>query len=250
MYAHCHASRNCRLKTCKNVLDNTYSVKDASFATVFVGIPKTRFVVHEELLTYHSSFFRAALNGCFKEAESKTVILEDTDPQIFEFFVHWLYHQRLPTEDDAPGLHNAWTQENDCGGSKTGNLIRIYIFCDTYDIPTLKIRAMNELFMHMELQGVGLPNSEQVQIAFDRLPHHSPLCRYLIDVHCCYADHRVWDDIETCAYPWPFLTKVMQRYTRFANKKLYSVDDLTVCDYHEHEAIDEIVDCLSNVKRD
>lgn len=37
------------------------SARDAEFAAVLVG--EAKFVVHEELLTYYSSFLRAALNG-------------------------------------------------------------------------------------------------------------------------------------------------------------------------------------------
>ena len=65
-----------------------------TFATVEVGATKTKFVVHESLLVYHSEFFRAALKGRFAEAETKTVTLEDEDEAVFELFVFWLYHKR------------------------------------------------------------------------------------------------------------------------------------------------------------
>ncbi|KAF2449204.1 hypothetical protein P171DRAFT_480311 [Karstenula rhodostoma CBS 690.94] len=65
------------------------------FATVFVGSSKARFVVHEELLAHYSEFFRAALQGGFAEAETKTITLDDVAPHTFELFVHWLYYQRF-----------------------------------------------------------------------------------------------------------------------------------------------------------
>lgn len=42
----------------------------------------------------HTSFkfFRAALTGKFKEAKEKVVRLHDTDPEVFECVVHWLYY--------------------------------------------------------------------------------------------------------------------------------------------------------------
>lgn len=76
---------------------------DASFATIIIGKEEKKFVVHEHLLTHYSDFFRAALTGDFKEAEDKIVRLEEEDPTVFEFFVHWLYYQRFPDgskEDD------------------------------------------------------------------------------------------------------------------------------------------------------
>ena len=45
----------------------------------------------KKLLTEHSSFFAAALDGAFSEAESNSIALHDDDPEVFKFFVQWLY---------------------------------------------------------------------------------------------------------------------------------------------------------------
>lgn len=63
-------------------------VRDAKFATVLMGDEAARFVVHEELLTYHSSYFRAALKGGFAEAADGAVRLQEADSVLFEVFVH------------------------------------------------------------------------------------------------------------------------------------------------------------------
>jgi len=45
----------------------------------------------KKLLTHHSPFFAAALDGNFAEANSKAVSLPDEKPMVFEAFVQWLY---------------------------------------------------------------------------------------------------------------------------------------------------------------
>ena len=54
------------------------SAHDATFATILARTCDggRLFVVHEALLKYHSPFFRAALDGNFKEAETKKVSVE------------------------------------------------------------------------------------------------------------------------------------------------------------------------------
>ena len=45
----------------------------------------------KKLLTRYSPFFAAALDGHFSEAESNSITLLDDNPQVFKFFVQWLY---------------------------------------------------------------------------------------------------------------------------------------------------------------
>ena len=47
--------------------------KNATFAKIIAGPKKDTFVVHEELLVYHSPYFRAALTGGFKKPKRKSL---------------------------------------------------------------------------------------------------------------------------------------------------------------------------------
>ncbi|KAF2500044.1 hypothetical protein BU16DRAFT_522892 [Lophium mytilinum] len=60
---------------------------------VVVGTePNTRtWFLYESLLCSYSDFFRAALQGGFKEAKEKRVALPEEDPEVFELFVQWLF---------------------------------------------------------------------------------------------------------------------------------------------------------------
>jgi hypothetical protein len=78
-------------------------------------------VIHESLLTTYSDFFRAALTGGFVEAEEKVVKLEEDRSQTFVFFVHWLYHQRLPdrSKGDADEIVKPWSFKTDAAKKTT-----------------------------------------------------------------------------------------------------------------------------------
>lgn len=68
-----------------------------SFATVVVGDdknasrPPVTYMVHKELLISASPFFAAALTSTFAEGLDQTVRLPEEKPEIFEWFLQWLY---------------------------------------------------------------------------------------------------------------------------------------------------------------
>ncbi|KAH9825850.1 PAB1-binding protein 2 [Teratosphaeria destructans] len=68
--------------------------------------PKTRFMVHKELLTAASPFFDAALNSTFAEGMDNQVKLPEEKPDSFEWFLQWLYTGSLTSPharfDDGP----------------------------------------------------------------------------------------------------------------------------------------------------
>ncbi|KAF2086281.1 hypothetical protein K490DRAFT_16916, partial [Saccharata proteae CBS 121410] len=69
-----------------------------TISTVVVGPSETQFLIHRELLSHHSPFFAAALNGTFAEGLSQNIKLPAEDVATFELFIHWAYTGNL---DDA-----------------------------------------------------------------------------------------------------------------------------------------------------
>lgn len=220
--------------------------------TVIVGFEKASFVVHEQLLTYHSPFFRAALNGRFEEATKREVRLKEVNKDTFEFFVHWLYHQRLPNENDDPRLFAMWESGNDRGDSKTTNLVYLNVFCDKYDVPALKRQSLDHLFEHLMEPHTNLPSKQNSMYAFENTPDDSPLCRLLVDTYCDLASEQVWEGIggedwnAACEHvrtevPLTVLKKVLLRCAG----KHGPNDDLDICDYHEHRDAKERQACAA-----
>lgn len=69
--------------------------------TVYVGDVKNEFHIHQNLLCGASTFFDAAFTSKFKEGSEKKMTLPEDDPEVFEAFVQWLYHQyyEIPASD-------------------------------------------------------------------------------------------------------------------------------------------------------
>ncbi|KAK3379109.1 hypothetical protein B0T24DRAFT_610717 [Lasiosphaeria ovina] len=58
--------------------------------TIFVGVDRVKFTIHENLISESSPFFKAAFRGEFGERNG-VLELPDDDPDAFELFVGWLY---------------------------------------------------------------------------------------------------------------------------------------------------------------
>jgi hypothetical protein len=81
--------------------------------------------VHKSYICEYSKYFRDSL----AEAETQEIDLEGTDPQTFNRFLSWTYHQSLPTSD--PGQNQFNTN------------VKLWIFADRYIVPKLQNEMMN-----------------------------------------------------------------------------------------------------------
>ncbi|KAK0515384.1 hypothetical protein JMJ35_002763 [Cladonia borealis] len=96
-------------------LGNLKLLEGAESATVTVGPKDAAITWHlpKALLTRHSLFFAAALDGSFAEAKLNSVTMPDDDPNVFRLWVQWLYlgHitcQILGVDDINNVLVKAW----------------------------------------------------------------------------------------------------------------------------------------------
>jgi predicted MPP superfamily phosphohydrolase len=103
--------------------------------TLIVGAAKVQYTLHKGLLCFYSDFFRAALNGSFKEATERRVELSEVDIVVFEAFQVWLYTQSFPKNELAPTkAHLEWSV-----------LVKLWIFGDGHQIPLLQNNAMDAM---------------------------------------------------------------------------------------------------------
>lgn len=97
--------------------------------TLYVGPDKAAYHVHLNLLSNHSSYFRAAFaEGRFQEGNTRSVELIDDDVGAVGRFVQWLYRSSydlssFETEKDA--------------NQRYFELARLNTLADKYDIPHL-----------------------------------------------------------------------------------------------------------------
>ena len=207
-------------------------------ATVVVGKEKKRFAVHETLLTHYSEFFRATLNGGFKEAEEKCVTLEDEDPIIFESFVYWLYHQKFPTyiQDEHGVCVEAWM-----GGLQPSLdfFIYLHILNDKYSIKRLGREALDAAFDAIDGVTNELPRPSTIRRTFECFSPESAICRFMIDA-CAfwgYSCNFNNPDYYNCA---PFISGLIYRLIEMRGRRQ---PDYKFCQPHEHNTEQERNDC-------
>jgi len=64
---------------------------DNEMIEVVVGEDASLWAIHKKLLCDQSNFFKAAINGRFREGSEKRVVLKEDDNDAFSLFVQWLY---------------------------------------------------------------------------------------------------------------------------------------------------------------
>jgi hypothetical protein len=194
-------------------------------------------VAHEDLLTYHSEFFRAALGGGFKEAEEKTVRLPTEDTTIFEFFQFWMYYGRFPSEvqKDDRELANLWAKEPD-SDFYSGRLIAMYVFGDQYQVTELRRYALDTIFDHIVGEEDALmPETSSTKLAYSKLSPSSPMIRFLVDAFHGLGGVNCYE--EDVRHPRALLQAVLRRYA------CHATEALDLCNYHDHETEDEKKSC-------
>jgi hypothetical protein len=210
------------------------------------------FVVHEELLTCYSRFFRAAFDGKFKEAKEKKITLEWSRGNTVEFCMHWLYHQRfldkIPSE--YPDLAKQWSKPDDACACNVEQLVHLYVFADKYEIPKLRHACIDEFYLLFEGEATpALATAATVRIAYENLSANSPLCRLLVELHCRHDDKSNYGNakgFEKQAWPNEFLVAVMKRYCEVLDHGLFQEveEELDLCKYHEHTTNEERETCV------
>ncbi|KAF7575259.1 BTB domain containing protein [Pyrenophora tritici-repentis] len=79
-----------------------------AMVTLRVGkdLEKKDFMVHGSFLTKRSEFFRRALNGSWKEAETRIINLPDDEPEIVALYVNFVYTGQLSTAPEIGNKNN------------------------------------------------------------------------------------------------------------------------------------------------
>lgn len=183
--------------------------------------------MHKGLLCYHSTFFKSALNGNFKEASTGIIDLPEDDFQVFERFNIWLYTRRLYDKEDRrntrPGSHL---------------LIKLYLFADCRGIEGLR-NAVIDL-----LDWKDGPSPEDLKLIYDSTPEGCKLRMYAIDTLTWACNSKFKKGKPASCGPGVFVsTKPRQFVTDFMQRLLFddhgnarfpkpAADDR--CKYHDH----------------
>ncbi|KAK7739724.1 hypothetical protein SLS53_005694 [Cytospora paraplurivora] len=118
----------------------------ASAGMVHITIPSGKsFLVHVDLLSEKSAYFRAALTGDFQEAATKQLTLIDVSDNTFAFFLKWLYGQNIrPTFS-----HKTCSHCSECPLTWAG-LFELWFFADYTFTPELQNHIIENLVQKIE----------------------------------------------------------------------------------------------------
>lgn len=139
-----------------------------------VGPDSIDFAIHKGLLCHHSSYFAAALNGSFKEANEKVIHLTEESPETIKHFNLWLYTQTLL----ETGQNEAELDEMEVAA--------LYIFAEKRDITKLQDAAIDAII------GFNILNNTVpiscMRLIYKNTPESAPMRRLLIDL-CVSQGH-------------------------------------------------------------
>ena len=214
-----------------------------------IGPQRQQYHVHKALITHHSEYFHKALNGPWKEAEDKTVVLDHVDPMIFDIFSHWLYAQKLPTQTEWDRLAKTYQpaeqhHKEDSVLNKIIVLTKALIFADRFFSPGFH-RAVNNAIVDIvvtETKLIDISFLSAVKFAFDFLPEDHIIVKLFVDVYCrlSYCQEREMDsEVMECLEdftPPRHLVKLMAGYFRVVSNSTLrrSYANFHACSYHQH----------------
>ena len=146
--------------------------------TLLVGPEKTVFTMHKGLLCAVSSYFKAALEGDFKEAQEQTIELSEDDPQAMKYFQLWLYTQEILDEGENVSSMD-WRL-----------LIGLYLLGEVRMIHKLQNEVI-DLIIRKNPQETGFPLQVMYEI-YDKTCPMSPLRRIVVDMSARLGDLDEW----------------------------------------------------------
>ena len=133
---------------------------------LLVGPDKRRFCIHKGRLTKDSGWFKACIDGAFKEAGSKDIDLQTEETWVLELYENWLYQQCIFVNP----AHDRLTV-----------LVHSYCFADRYLSPRLQNAIADQIFHDSRDSTVVLTNPAAVRHVWNNTSETSPLRRLLVD---------------------------------------------------------------------
>ncbi|KAL8691745.1 MAG: hypothetical protein Q9218_003094 [Villophora microphyllina] len=163
--------------------------------TINVGPDATPFYLYAGLVSQDASFFKAALNGSFRESTEQKVSLPDDDVQIFKIYQIWLNLKELRCNFDDG--EDWWL-----------HLAKLWIFADKIGSPKFKneiIDAFFEVYDGVDDKDLLFADPDVVHFVYDNTTQESPLRKLFIhfSLHFDYNGGMV-------AYPHEFIAGMLE----------------------------------------
>ena len=179
-----------------------------------------------ELLTSVSGFFNAALNSTFAEGCSQTVKLPEDRPDVFDYFLYWLYTRRLDHEavDAVEPVKPAYFW-----------LLHLYCLVDKLEVRACKNAIVEKVALRAE-ETNSVPTPSDTWIVYETFgeQENNPLRRLVVDLFAWKRTDNLLDQHEDEWHP-RFMRDLCVRIKR-ENVREHGKPWLKeICLYHEHE---------------
>lgn len=135
------------------------------------------FYVHSKLISKKSAFFDRALKGPFREAQERTIRIQDENPLIFEFFLTWVYTSQLPSLPEVVDI--CVRQREDIEYT----YLHLFAMADKFLAPDLQARCYAEI--RQIFQPEVIPESKFISQLYDVTLPSSQLRQYFVMI-CAY----------------------------------------------------------------
>ena len=252
---------------------------------VTVGVSKTPFIFHKNLLRRHSEYFSRAFGPNFKEGRDGVLHLPETHETICGLFQTWVYLQmarsppglgevkalispsarmtRSLTADVSSHTRKRMSKTNvvespalsDSIDKVLTHLFDLYRFADAYECVRLRndvVSAFGDI-----MKDEFAPNPKTIAFVFDELPPSSTICQYFVKSAALnwgqyMGPYRTL--LEAAELPQDFLVGVVNTNHKLASEGK-GMDALRKeiqdrCNFHEHATEDEKQLCKSRLLQD
>jgi len=192
-------------------------------------------VVHKDIITARSAFFRAAINGNFKEAHDKLIRLPDCDADLFAIYVQWLYSGAIVLLDSSA------LEQDPIGSAQRQLLIGLYVLGDKLRDTALRNMAIDCYIINLEQQGL-MPGSASIDRIWNCTPENSKLRKLVLDFALWMSDEKLVQQLEAMrkTYSLAFLADIaiaLAKAGRTRSKTL-SPHKSPACTYHDHDEVE------------
>lgn len=192
---------------------------------VLVSPDEVEFSAPGPLLQDCSTYFRAALQGPFRENREGMITLDNEEVEVFRTFILWLFRQKITHADLIEFSDDPAMQET--------HLVKVYAFADRRGIRQLGNNAVT--LMAESMWRTGSAVFEALDEAYKTFSSDTPLCRLFVNREVSALRSRLlfMNDKDMGRYPTRYTNAVLRR--ALEHRRLDFNDCLAaICDYHDH----------------
>ncbi|KAE9381306.1 hypothetical protein N431DRAFT_321692, partial [Stipitochalara longipes BDJ] len=149
--------------------------------TIYVGPEKKPFIIHKEVACLHSPVFKTAFESTFVEGQTQSYVLEDTEPEIFQLLVQWLYSKTFQFSLSDADIVSLSASTRHWASTSDEKIMAAKAIAGYLQIPRLQnlvIDRLEDLRVHCNLIAFGTLN-----YLYETFPPEA-LIRKLVFEHC------------------------------------------------------------------